>query len=243
MKIVDAVWEKRNLGVTCCEITVEPDDVFTQIRRQLEFQPAQYMVVKVPPERPDVMFELGGIGYTFIECMIHLTHDLRRPNIQLDKLQQRLADAVDYALMDDSDINFLFSKIQGGLFQTDRIAIDSHFTKEQAANRYIGWISDELEKGANIYKFLYRDKPIGFFTFKDLGDGIYYPFLVALYDAQESAGLGFNVVYKPICEILKRNGRGLSTYISSNNLNALNVNIAFGCKFQDVHYVYVKHSQ
>lgn len=70
--------------------------------------------------------------------------------------------------MDTNDLDVLLNEIRDGMFRTDRVCLDPHFSPVQAANRYEGWISDELDRGSQTYKLTYKDSSIGFFTFKDL---------------------------------------------------------------------------
>ena len=239
MKVVNAVWEQRNLGIDCYEITIENKDSIEIVKEQLPKYLAKYVVVKVPAARTDIMFALSEMQYIFIECSIHVTNDLK--NQELQGVQKRLATAVEYSQMDKHDIDNLFTEIRNGMFKTDRVNLDPYFTLQQGANRYIGWISDELERGSLVYKLTYKDETIGFFTFKDLGRGVYFPFLAGLYKNSMQSGLGFNTVYKPICEAIKRNGCMLSTYISSNNLNAIRVHTLLNFKFNEISYIYIRH--
>lgn len=240
MKIIDAVWEKRNLGVNTLEIVIERDDTIDEIKKKLDTIHEEYMVIKVPAERTDVMLLLPQFGFSFIECTIKVTHNLK--NLNLTGIQKRLVDAVSYELMNEDDIEQLFDEIKKGLFYTDRIYLDPYFTKEQAANRYIGWIKDEISRGTDLYKYIYKDKTFGFFTFKDLGNDEYYPFLAGVYSDHINTGLGFAFNYKPLMEAIRRNGKLISTYISTNNLNTIRMHNVMGFSFDEVSYVYIKHS-
>jgi len=239
MKVVDAVWEQRNLGVSCNEMTVEKEDTAESLKKQISQNKAQYMVVKVPACRTDIMFALTELQFTFIECAFHVTHNLN--NCELNGMQKRLVDSVQYTLMDKIDLDVLFSEIRDGMFTTDRICLDPYFSSAQAANRYVGWISDELDRGTQAYKLTYKDNSIGFFVFKEIEKDVYYPFLAGMYKSGIKTGLGINTIYKPICEAIERNGRMISTYISSNNLNAFHAHTFLNFKFNEVNYVYVKH--
>lgn len=240
MNIIDAIWEQRNLGVTCIEVAVENKDTLADVKNRLRELSAQYMVIKVPAGRTDVMFCLPEMGYTFIEGSIHITKTVK--DFELSGIQRRLADSVGYALMDESDTQTLQNELRKDMFDTDRIFLDPHFTKDQAANRYIGWIQDETARGSDVYKLTYKDQPIGFFTLKDLGDGIYYPFLAGMYASHNNSGLGFNIAYKPMCEIAKRGGKSISTYISTNNDKAVRIHVSMGFSFGKTNYIYVKHN-
>ena len=58
--------------------------------------------------------------------------------------------------MTNDDISELFTQITSGLFETDRIYIDKKFGPNFSALRYVNWISDEINKGAKLYKLLYN---------------------------------------------------------------------------------------
>ena len=239
MKIVDATWEKRNLGVTCLEATIEADDTVASIRNRLVELNAQYVVVKLPAGRADAMFCVSEMGFAFVEASIHVSWKVG--SLELPGIQQRMADGTSHVLMDDADKQVLWSELRKGIHDTDRISIDPHFGKERAAERYVGWIQDEIARGTDVYKLTYKSEAIGYFTMKHLGDGVYYPFLGGMYDSHRSSGLGFLVAYKPMCEVAARGGRSISTHISTNNDRAVRMHVSLGFSFGQVTYVYVKH--
>ena len=66
MKIIDAVWEKRNLGVETVEFVVENSDTEIVMGEILEAE-KQYNVVKLPTNKPELMKLLQENGYRFVE--------------------------------------------------------------------------------------------------------------------------------------------------------------------------------
>lgn len=239
MKVIDAFWEKRNLEVDTIEVSIEVNDSKEEVREALSQIKAEYIVIKVPSTRADLMFLLNSMGYTFIEGSIHLTHNLKR--MELLGIQKRLVDQVSYEEMNGEDIQQLYSEIRKGIFTTDRIYLDQHFTKEQAYNRYINWINDEIVKGTEVYKLQYKGEAFGFFTFKDIGNDVFYPFLAGVYMDYRNTGLGIAFNYKPLCEAVNRKGKLISTYISTNNINAIRMHSIMGYQFDEVSYVCIKH--
>jgi len=240
VKIVDAVWEKRNLGVTCAEITLESKDTEADIKSALTGLRAQYLVIRVPAGRFDLTFCLSKLGCSFIEAIIHVTR--RIDGLELSGVQKRLAEAVTYAPMQESDIENLWSEIRKGMHDSDRISLDPYFARSRAGERYIGWIQDEIARGAGVYKLVYQNQSIGYFTMKDLGEGTYWPFLAGMYEGHRSSGLGFNIVYKSMCEVAARGGKLVSTYISTNNDQAIRLHVNMAFRFEEVTYVFVKHN-
>lgn len=239
MEIINAFWEKRNLGIDCNEIKIEKSDTIDYIKGELPKNESQYTVVKVPSARCDLNFLLQELGYTYIESSIHLTHDLK--SISLNPIQQRILNTIEYEEMNKSDIDKLFYEIKKGIFTTDRIYIDPCFTHEQAANRYVNWISDEIKNGTNVYKLIYKDATIGFFTFKDIGNNTCYPFLAGMYKDYLSSGLGMSIIEKPLKEAIKRKCKKVSTFVSSNNPKIFRIHLELGFSLDDVYLVYAKH--
>lgn len=242
MKIVEAFWEKRNLGVECKEIIIDSNDAVSVIDGFEELTNAtQYVVVKVPLNRFDICSLMTKLGFVFIEGSINFELFLKQA--QLTPLQQRLNNSVTYAEMEHDDLNELYAEIQGGLFGTDRILLDPHFTPQMAAKRYINWIADELKRKTQAYKIIYKKDSIGFFTFKESAKGVYYPFLAGLYKSHSSSGLGFITLRKPIDEALKRGGDWISTFVSTNNLPVVRAHTQQGFSIKQIHYIFVKHNK
>ena len=239
MQIINATWEKRNLGVTTQEIQVEQNDSLEDLKSAISSLDSQYNVIKIPAGKVKMMFYLQEQNFNFIEGFVHLTHTLH--DIKMNPIQQRLDKTVSYEIMNHADIEHLFDEIKNGLFYSDRIFLDSCFKKEQAQQRYINWISDELERDTELYKLVYKNESIGFFTFKQIEDGIYYPFLAGVYKKYQPTGLGAVFCYKPIVEAKKRNARQISTYVSTNNANTLRVHSSLGFAIESISYVFVRH--
>ena len=90
MKIVNAVWEERNLGVTTTEITIEKNDDPRYVDEQLSIIGSEYSVIRVPSGMGDVLKTVQDNGYKFIEDMIHVEHDLQE--VKMNLVLKRLYD-------------------------------------------------------------------------------------------------------------------------------------------------------
>lgn len=241
MKIIDAYWEKRNLGVECKEISIEPNDTISVIDDiEKILSTTEYVVLKVPVNRFDICSLIPELGFALIEGSINF--ELQVKQAQLTSLQQRINNVVTYAEMEVVDLEILYKEIKGGLFGTDRILLDPNFTAEIAADRYVNWIVDELKCETQVYKIIYKEDTIGFFTLKETSKGIYYPFLAGMYKAYSASGLGFTTLRKPIDEAIKRGGNLISTYASTNNLPVVRAHTQQGFSIKQIHYVFVKHN-
>lgn len=240
MKIVDAYWEKRNLGVDCVEVSIETTDDVTEIYSKLKDIDVPYVVIKVPSGRMDIMFKLAEWGFVYVESLINFTHDLK--DIELSGIYKRINQSVSCKKMHREEYALVFREIEKEIFSTDRISIDPLFGKKIAARRYINWINDECERNSEIYEVLYKDQGIGFFTLKETEKGVFYPFLAGVYSDYATSGLGIYVIQKILEEAVRRDANKVSTYLSSNNLPVIKVHSSLGFVIADMKYVYIKHN-
>jgi len=240
LKIIDAVWEKRNLGVETVEFVIENSDTEVVITEIFEAE-KQYNVVKLPTNKPKLMTLLQENGYHFVECMLHVTHDLSENKVAAAK-RLRMFESTCQP-MNDSDLKELFVELEKGMFITDRIYNDAHFSKEAAEVRYKNWLIDEYEKGSIIYKSIFRGKTIGFFVLKRMKNDVFYPFLAALYNDYIDRGFGISMSVNILSECINQGAKQVSTYISSNNLAIIRVDVLLGYSINGIFYVFVKHKQ
>ncbi len=91
MKIIDAVWEQRNMGVKTNEIIIDGSESLDEIKSSLSEIKADYIVVKTPVGRMDINQLLSNLGFSFMETMLQIEH--RTDNIIYHS--QRLKDAVE----------------------------------------------------------------------------------------------------------------------------------------------------
>ena len=242
IKVIHAVWDKRNLGVDCKEVIINNSNSISDIQKIKDIlSTTEYVVVKIPVNCFEISSYLSELGFIFVEGSINF--ELKLNNAQLLPLQVRLNNSVKYEEMDESDLHKLYSEIEQGLFTTDRILIDNYFSKKQAAHRYINWISDEINKEAQVFKIVYKQEAIGFFTFKSTNEGIYYPFLAGLFKKYRTSGMGFLTLRKPIDEAIRRNGKMISTYASINNMPVIRAHTQQGFSISNIQYVYIKHNK
>lgn len=238
MKIVDAVWEKRNLNKDTVEITIEKDDSIDYIEKVLSEQKANYQVVRVP----DSFFECNEVltkhGFVFVETMCRIKNDLKK--LSMDMINERFKAQMHCEVMGEKDLENLYADFDNGIFTTDRIAIDPHFSIEIANNRYVGWIHDAMERGSDALNIFYKDEPAGFMVYKLNGDEADV-LLGGMYSNFVTKGIGV-AVYSKGYEYIK--GRGIKktfTAVSTNNFNSVRANMAIGYDIYQVDYVFVKH--
>ncbi len=239
MKVINAVWEKRNLGVDTYEIEVGENDTSEDMANVLSEINATYKVIKLPDGKSEIADFLTDRGYTHAEDMICLISRLDTP--QRNRVEQRLCDAVTIKKMDSDDLKKMNDEIRKNIFTTDRISLDKHFGAEKAAERYIHWISDELARGTFFIKCCYKENDIGFFSLRELQKGEYNSFIGGLYKDYLHSGIGTALSSKPPEYVKALGGESVSSYVSSNNPIQIRNLIRNGYSIESAKHIFVKY--
>ena len=239
MKVIIASWEQRNLGVKTTEILLDGHDTKASVSDFLanlekEFN---YLVVKVPSSLHQFTWLLSDLHYAFVEDMMFFEHDLHE--IKRTPLQQRLYDSVKISEMTEADFNVLYAEIDQGSFSFDRISNDPFFSKELGSRRFHNWLNDERERGAVFLKGTIKGEMTGFFTLRDLGNGVYTSALGGTFMKWRKGGLGTNVQTPE--EVKKRGGKKLVVGVSTNNMIQIRALILNGFFPTGLNHVFVKH--
>lgn len=237
MNIIDAVWEKRNLGVTTTEIIIENQDTPDSVTKQLAVICSEYSVVKVPSGMNSVLKAVQDAGYEFIEDIIHVEHDLKE--IEMNRIMKRLHEITSYSEMTDKDFEQLQTEIRNGMFDNDRISNDSFFAKGISAKRYMNWITELRNKGAAFYVITYRGESAGFIVLEKTDENTYYSVLGGGYEKFRRSGLG--IIQKEQEITRKLGGKRLITSVSSNNVSQLKALILNGYRPYAIDHVLIKH--
>lgn len=238
MKVTDAFWERRNLGVGSTEVAIGVQDDVDAIGPVIDGLAPGYHVVKVPVARYDVMSLLEQRGFSFIEGTIRVRHDLVLP--EPTGLFKRMVDASSSQRVEGPAIERVGDEIRKGLFTTDRVFLDPHFEPGQAAVRYVNWMHDEVARGGTVHELTTSGRAVGFFVFRQDDEGVGYSILSGLYEAARSPGLGSVLLRVILAEAAGRGLRLLSSYISTNNLPVIKTHIDQGFTIVDLQYVYVR---
>jgi hypothetical protein len=243
MKITESFWEERNLGVKSYEITLDEkdclDDFFTK-ELDLIKDGTRYLVVKAPVAEKDMLFKLPEAGYVFMETSFSLS--LKRENYSCPAFLAKFDRNVDVLTVDHNDqFQRIYSEIEKGVFETDRIALDINFTQTIANTRYVNWIKDLVEHGSILHEVVVRGRPIGFFIVHELTPQKARGILTGLYKEYNSSGLGALVMKKLYDSVWQKEYCTYYATVVSNNLKALRSNLMFGSEVDSLYYHYVKH--
>lgn len=245
MKIVDAFWEKRNLGVTCYELQMELADDIQEVAEKIDnLTERQYMVAKIPSSRYDLVRLFQDRGYSFSETAIELEYNYKKLGYSppdIPRGLQKICDRCSWSEMDEADLIQLSDEIKKNMFHTDRIFIDPEFTREQAAQRYDLWAKDIIRQGHIPYKVRIDDKVIGFFLDQKISPKVYHGILGGIYTEYEDTGMGYVFEYAEFMSKLEWGAEKFVASVSGNNPKVLKLYMPFGAEIKRLIYVFIKH--
>ena len=241
MKMIDAVWEKRNLGVDVTEIQAEPTDSAEELVRVLSGVHVPYSVVKIPANCPALLLAAQDCGYKVIETGMTIEGNIKR--VATPKLFSRFLPFVEIREADSETLEKIFAEVSAGeIFATDRIALDPAFSKELAGRRYYNWCLDVMKQGAMMEAACYKGQPVAFNLSilkqeRGLSDGL----IGGVFSEAKNMGLGFLVVELEMDLCRKLGGKICLGRVSSNNAAILRLHMQYGFEIRDIQYVLIRH--
>ena len=149
MKIVHAIWERRNLGMDAWEIVLERSDLnaIGKVMSKLadERYAGAYVCVKVPMGNVAVIHTLEDAGFRFLE-MQHLLIQSLQPAEMLSEAPTEMPCCETRQVPKVREQwEAVISQITPGMFDTDRFALDPAFGMEVSCRRYQNWCRDLYE--------------------------------------------------------------------------------------------------
>lgn len=238
MKIVDEKLETRNLGVKTISINIDTYDEYNEVENAIKETEAEYLVLKIPSIRTDLTPLAHKFGYIYVEDMVFMEHDLHE--IQRTSLQQRLYDSVKAELMQQDDYNVLYDEIARGSFSFDRISNDPYFGQNIANRRFLNWLNDEKERGAEFWKMCMNGEMRGFFTLREIRPQIYDSALGGIFMKWRKGGMGTNVKVPDI--VKKKGGKKVVSGVSTNNVIQIRALVQNGYFPVRINHVFIKHT-
>lgn len=240
MKIIEATWEKRNLGLETVEIEFDSADFLankdamaTTIKKMESMY--QYIVIKLPRNQIEANTLLQELGYVFVETQFTIKKKLS------EVAGLRLSNYID-----DLDVEQIFDKqrilrnMDDTMFETDRIALDKRLGKELANKRYRNWIKDLNSETNLLYVMMDKAIDIGFFTISTNSSKIADLPLGGIYSDHKRKGYGIALIYYPMLLSKQLSYTYTRTKVSSNNKEVLDLYLFLGYSVGTIQYVFTK---
>lgn len=240
MRVIDAVWEKRNLGVEVQEIVCDGTETANELQEQLSEIRMPYSVLKIPSGSTELLMASQSVGYCFVETAVSL--DGKVSTMELPRLYQRFEPLIEVRRAEGEVLDKILQEMEAGdIFETDRIARDPHFSKQIAGRRYANWTRDELDRGAEAVISYYKEQPVAFGINLRSEGTVYDAFLGGVFTESANKGLGFLALYANMESIRQQGGTRIVTRVSSNNLPILRLHMQYGYGITDMNYILIKH--
>ena len=245
MKVVHAIWERRNLGVDAYEISIESAD-FEDIARIADEigskkYAGKYVVVKMPVGNPALMHTLENIGFRFLEAQLRIACDMSsfRVPTSLTRFENFLQGET--AGQGSNLWSLVADKIDESMFISDRIYFDDAFPKGSSAKRYRNWVMDMMNdnsKSLVVFKRNGSDSIVAFDVISS-DENCMTAWIGGVFPGQIMMGLPH--ILSLLKHIKKTGASYYHTEISSNNTPMLKVYAQLGAYVCDVRYVFGRH--
>ena len=234
IKIVDAFWEKRNLGVSVTEVILPKNTAINELQRIQELE-SDLVYVKVHYENREVIEKLTDENFKYIENQFSIQKKLKK--FSIDQIYERTISFLDCVFIDTLEgAEVLLDELDKNIFVTDRIALDPYFGVELANIRYKNWIRDMISSGdyeCVVLKTKQDSIPVGFYINrykKNTANCV----LGAVFEDFKNRAVGHSFIYFSLKNAIERNCKILRTQISSNNMSVFNIySSVFGFEITD----------
>ena len=245
MKIINAVWEKRNIGCDAYEITLDNKDLkdFETTLKQIREQnfSNSYVVIKMPVGNLRALHALEDEGFRFMEVSCHVEKNIK--DFSVSPFYKRMMDAINFMEINKNEEwdNIVDNYLTEDMFISDRIYLDDSLPKGISTIRYKNW-SKDLKNNPNTKMVCFISKKtkqkLGFAIFGvNKEQGIYESILGGTFPNKEIIGIGGAVLCCHYEYVKQNNGKKFETHISSNNLQIMKFYTIFGNVIIDEQYV------
>lgn len=239
MKIINATWEERNLGLKTQEIEVQLKDTVEDLSHCLVSLNSAYQVLKIPSGRIDLMLFAEKEKFNFVETQFHSYGKLSEAACIASDKKFNKYNLLCSSNSDNETYGQVIRLVNDGIFGTDRIALDNNFGVEIANRRYANWIGD-LQKNENTeLRTVWFNKEIAGFLIGS-ANGKKYKAILGGVVPKYQGFLGF-YVYGTIFRDLANKYEFLDVAYSSNNLPIVKLYEFFKIPIKELTYIYIKH--
>ncbi len=253
MKIIDAVWEQRNLGIDSVEIYLDDEDTPEMVRDAIEqMKDKKDLRTFIVPSTQS--FKITGMiedaGYHFVHSILNVIFDTAENAGKMDYLRE-CSNKLYAKKVEGSGIDRVCAKIEEGIFTDERFNIDPRIGIDKTNRRYSLWIRDLYEKAQNGNEKSYSvyeaynvedDQPIGFLSLYNFGYGQKTPkfHLIGKYLNMPYMGKGHQIQAFKIVMTVESGATEFYTGFSSHNLRSTVIHQKNGWRITSINNFFAK---
>lgn len=242
MKITDAIWEKRNLGVDTQEIIVEDNDCIENFKKEIKSLTAPYAVLKIPANKIDFTWYAEDNHFRFVESQLDIACNISRVLPEAEKLLIRNKNFIVETNNTEEMFGLVASKIKQGIFYTDRIALDPYFNIEMANLRYANWLLDMKDKENAHLQIMRKGNEIVAFNLNKQQGTISHGLIGGIFKDFQKEPLGLYWGASIITNLSTIDGiTNWQTSVSSNNFSVIKIWEYLGMQVSNITSVFVRH--
>lgn len=242
MKIIDATWEKRNLGIATQELIVEDNDCIEDFKANIHSIATPYTVLKIPSNKVDFTWYAEDNHFRFIESQLDIACNLKRVLPEAEKLLTRNKNFIVESNNTDEMFDLVASKIKQGIFYTDRIALDPYFNAEIANLRYANWLLDMKDKENAHLQIMRKGNEIVAFNLNKQQNTISHGLIGGIFKDFQKEPLGLYWGASIITNLSTIGGiTNWQTSVSSNNFSVIKIWEYLGMQVSNIISVFVRH--
>ena len=223
MKVIDAYWEKRNLGLRVCEIAFKEDDFFDVNTISNIEKLYDYLVAKIPEESVPLVHELENFGFRYLENQ-QVIYFLSEELLSIDKAWVDRFQNIKCAIVTDKIVlESICDHIKKGLYTKGRISADPEIEDGISDLRIVNWLKDIFEMGnALVYRLIKEENAIGYFVLEKMNNNHINIVQAGIFRGYQDKGLSFLLLYYILKTAFDFGFKGIFASISTGNRKTLN---------------------
>jgi len=223
VKIINAFWEERNLGLKVCEIVFDNNEIIDLDAISDLEKSYDYLIAKVPGDSVQLVHDLEVHGFRYLENQ-QVFYILSNELLNIDKdWEQRFHNISCEIVSDKKDLDSICDQIKKGLYVKGRFSADPEIENSISDLRIVNWLNDLSRKeNAFIYK-LNRDKSIiGYFALEKINITHLNVVQAGIFNDFQNKGFSFLIPYNILKIAFKNKIKGIFASVSSNNMKMIN---------------------
>lgn len=244
MKIIDAVWEKRNLGVSTQEVVIESADSVDDFLLMNKSLTARYLVLKIPANKAEMVNVAADEDFQFVECQFKMIERVSKLLPEVEKVLKRNTSFTVETDNSSKMFDYMASKINEGIFHTDRISMDPFFSEELANKRYANWLLDLKGNPNAQLQIMRKQGEIVAFNLNKHDGQTSYGLVGGIFKEYQKEPLGLYwgaSIIKGVSTVCDVNS--WEATVSSNNPGVVKIWNYFGMPISAISYIFVKHNK
>ncbi len=223
MKITDAYWEERNLGLKVCELIFEPGEIINHDKISEIEKSFDYVIAKIPGDSILQMHTLEETGYRYLEnqqVIYFRTDQLKNIN---GLWKNRFPDIHCARVLDEDILEKICEKIKSGLYLKGRISADPLLQEGVSDIRIVNWLKDlYVRKDATVYVIEKKIDPVGYFVLEKIDNAHLNIVQAGVFNEFQNKGYSFLLLFNIVKTAFENNFTGIFASVSANNIKTMN---------------------